>query len=314
MSLLQLRLSMLASVAALAAFLTFVFGLIILFYGPSTSIVGGVTWAVGLALIVTLLQWYIAPWLIKITMPMKELDSREYAWIHTFVENTCAKHGIKKPELFIVNDVTPNAFAFGRTKNNSNIAIHYGLLERLNKEEVEAVLSHEIGHIAHWDVAVITTASLVPRILYFLVLTFFAPRDEHGRPTITGIFASYIAAILVELVASLMVRWLSRTRELYADEFGSRTTGKPRHLENALAKIGYAFPAVAMERYKGMRQFYLADPVASAEVSQSISHQGNWIEKAMAEEKQKGVLFRLFSTHPPTYKRIENLRTLEKQL
>ncbi len=306
---------MLASVTALTAFMTFVFGLVILFYGPSTSVAGGIAWAVGLAVITTLLQWYIAPWLIKMMTRMTELDERQYDWIHRFVEKTASSNGIKKPKLYLVNDVTPNAFAFGRTKNNSNIAIHLGLLERLNKEEVEAVLAHEVGHVAHWDVAVITAASLVPRILYFLVLTFFVPRDEHGRPSITGIFASYIAAIAVELVASLMVRWLSRTRELYADEFSARTTKKPVHLETALAKIGYAFPAVATERYKGMRQFYLADPVNSAAVSQSISHEGNhWVEKAMVEEKGKGFLFRLFSTHPPTFQRIENLRKLEKQL
>jgi heat shock protein HtpX len=161
---------------------------------------------------------------------------------------------------------------------------------------------------------VITAASLVPRILYFLVLTFFVPRDDHGRPTITGMFASYIAAFVVELIASLMVRWLSRTRELYADEFSAQSTKKPRHMENALAKIGYAFPAVRTEKYEGMRQFYLADPVASAQVSQNISHEGHWIEKAMSEERGKGMLFRLFSTHPPTYKRIENLREMEKNL
>lgn len=317
-SLLKLRLSMLASVAALGAFLTFIFGLVIMYYGPTTSVVGGITWAVGLALITTLLQWYIGPWLIKMMTQMRELDEHQYKWIHEFVEATCKKHGIAKPKLYIVNDVTPNAFAFGRTKNNSNIAIHVGLLERLNKEEVEAVLAHEIGHVCHWDVAVITAASLVPRILYFLVLTFFVPRDDHGRPTITGIVASYIAAFAVELVASLMVRWLSRTREMYADEFSARATHKPRHLETALAKIGYAFPAVNVQKYEGMRQFYLADPVNSAaisqEVSQNISHEGHWIEKAMTEEKGKGMFFRLFSTHPPTYKRIENLRELEKNL
>ena len=119
------------------------------------------------------------------------------------------------------------------------------------------------------------------------------------------------------MIAGLMVRWLSRTRELYADEFSARTTKKPRHLETALAKIGYAFPAVSTERYKGMRQFYLADPVNSATISQEvagISHDGNWVQKAMAEEKEKGALFRLFSTHPPTFQRIENLRELEKHL
>ncbi len=305
---------MLFSVAALGAFLTFVMGLILLFYGPRTSVLGGVTWAVGLAVITTFIQWYVGPWLIKITMPMQELDRHHYAWIYEFVGATCKKHGINTPKLFLVNDVTPNAFAFGRTKNNSNIAIHIGLLERLNKEEVEAVLAHEVGHIAHWDVAVITTASLVPRILYFLVLTFFVPRDNNGNPTIVGLIASYAAAILVELIASLMVRWLSRTRELYADEFSAQSTKKPRHLENALAKIGYAFPQVHTEQYKGMRQFYLADPVNAVAASQNISHHGNWVEQAMQQERGKGFLFRVFSTHPPTFQRIENLRQLEKHL
>ncbi len=317
MSLLKLHLSMLASLAALGAFLTFVFGLVILFYGPSTSVVGGIAWAVGLAVITTLLQWYIAPWLIKMMTRMQELDERQYNWIHSFVEKTAAANGIKKPKLYFVNDVTPNAFAFGRTKNNANIAIHSGLLERLNKEEVEAVLCHEIGHVVHWDVAVITAASLVPRILYFLVLTFFVPRDENGRVTIVGMIASYVAAFAVEMIASLMVMWLSRTREMYADEFSAQSTRQPRHLESALAKIGYAFPAVATTQYKGMRQFYLADPVNSAAISQEIAsspQSGNWVQKAMVEEKAKGSLFRLFSTHPPTFQRIENLRELEKRL
>ncbi len=305
---------MLVSVAMLAALLTFVFGLIALLYGPSGDIGASLVFVIGLALVTTIIQWYIAPALIKWTMPMQELDKNEFAWIHTFVEKTCREHGIKKPKLYIVNDATPNAFAFGRTKNNSNVAIHVGLLQRLSKEEVEAVLGHEIGHIANWDVAVITAASMVPRILYFAVLVFFVPRDSRGGVSITGIIASYVAAILVEMLARLVVMSLSRTRELYADQFGARATGKPLVLANALAKISYAFPHVDTNTYKGMRQFYLADPIASAQVSQNISHEGHWVEKAMQSEKQRGALFRFFSTHPPTFERIENLRALEKQL
>ncbi len=314
MSLLKLRLSMLFSVAALGAFLTFVMGLVLLFYGPRTSVVGGVALAFFLAFITTIIQWWIGSWLIKLTMPMQELDRHQYNWIYEFVEATCKKHEVKTPKLYLVNDITPNAFAFGRTKNNSNIAIHIGLLQMLNKEEVEAVLAHEIGHVAHWDVVVITAASVVPRLLYFLVLLFFVPRDENGNTTFVGIIASYIAAFAVELIANLMVMWLSRTRELYADEFSALSTKEPKHLEKALAKIGYAFPQVQTEGYKGMRQFYLADPIKSVATSQNISHQENWIENAMGSEKKKGLLFRIFSTHPPTYKRIENLRELESKI
>lgn len=336
-SLFKLQTAMALTMTALFGFMIAVFGVIALLYGPRGSVVGTLIIAIVLAVIGTGIQWLIGPTLIKWTTRMRELEPKEYGWIHEFVEKTARQAGIQKPKLYLVSDGTPNAFAFGRTPNNSNIAIHAGLLNILNKNEVEAVLAHEIGHVKHWDVAVITLASIIPQVIYYAIVMFFTPRDENGNVSIIGWILTIIGAQLTAFIANLLVMYLSRTRESYADVFSAVTTKQPGHLRTALAKIAYGFPALnSTAEYSTRRAFYIADPIVGSEMAHKLHSKDlaneleqseakrradpiqidtqKEINKAMEWEKQRGGFLELFSTHPMAYKRIDALYEIEKDL
>ena len=265
---------------------------------------------------------------------MLTLTPRDY---QQSIFETAKQANIPKPKLYLVADGTPNAFAFGRTPKDSNIAIHTGLLQVLNKQEVEAVLAHEVGHVKHWDVAVITMASMIPQIIYYTIIMLFTPRDENGNVSIVGWILTIIGAQIVALISNLLVMYLSRTRELYADHFSAHLTKQPGHLRTALAKIAYGFPVLNnTEEYQMKRAFYIADPIAGSNTARAL-HSGELaeelrksehirrqepihidsqkeIDKAIEWEKRQGAVMEIFSTHPRAYKRIERLYEIEKEL
>jgi len=228
------------------------------------------------------------------------------------VQRLSAKARLPMPKLYIVNNPSPNAFAFGRTQSDSGIAVHAGLLRALGKDEVQGVLAHELGHINNRDVTVMTLASVLPVMLFYAFLIF--GRDENGR----GGIATILGAFVAQFIGQLLVMWLSRQREYLADEFSARLTGSPVHLMSALAKISYGQAAGAA---KGNSQsmvnaLYIAEPSGAkmnvAEIAGAINS-GN--ESALAEaieKEKKGGAMELIMTHPLTSKRLERLNRLRK--
>lgn len=329
MSLLKLKLSMLLTLALLLGTLTAIFGLILWYNGAKIGTVGGIIAVIGFSAIIAGLQWYIAPWMIKYFTRMREVDrgEAEYRWIHEMVEKIASKAGIPKPKIYLVQDGSPNAFAFGRTPSSSNIAIHTGLLNLLNKEEVEGVVAHEIGHIKHWDVAIITMASMVPLIVYYAIILFFARQNRDEQGGFGSVIAIWIGAFIAQMLSSLIVMQLSRTRESYADAFSAVVTGKPAALRTGLAKITYGFsPQTNAKSYQGMRAFYIADPINSTDLAKELEKSAEQkqregpakfspreIDHAIEWEKSRGWM-QFFSTHPYTYKRIAALNEIEKDI
>ncbi len=322
MALGALKAAMAFTMALLFGTLAAVFGIILWLAGPGVGIEAGLGMAAAFAVIVTGLQWYFAPSIIRFATRMRELKPSEYPWLHEILETHSKKAGVKKPRLYLVMDGTPNAFAFGRTKNNSNVAVHSGLLNTLTKEEVEGVIAHEVGHIRHWDVVVITVASMVPLLVYYAIVfagSMFLGR-ERERGTGGGMLAVWLGAYAAQFLSFLLVMHLSRTREYYADAFSAVSTGKPALLRSALAKIAYGFPQnVNPDAYRDKRAFYITDPVEGVEAAHAI-HRREAVgttktetEHAIEWEKQRG-FFELFSTHPMTYKRLEALKKVEEEL
>jgi heat shock protein HtpX len=261
-------------------------------------------------------QWYFGPNLIKWVTKARELRENELPELHQMVSKYANIAGIPKPKLFIVNEPSPNAFAFGRTQGSSNIAVHTGLLEILNKEELEGVIAHEVGHIKHRDVILMTLASAVPIVLYYAVI-LFSSRDERSPLGGIGVF---IGAIFAQFLGQILVMWLSRSREYYADAFSAYSTNNPSALMSGLAKISYQMmrvkPAAAG---KTMASFYISDP--SGEGKQSIHEiaaaiaSGNEAELVSAIEKEKGMgKMEFLMTHPLTGKRLEALLKIKKQI
>lgn len=298
----------------------------VLVFGLIAAVIGAIMYWSGVAgsgsvffwIIVSLAmiaaQWWMGPSIIKWATGAKELKQNDAPELFAIVSKLTGKAKLPMPKLYIVNNPSANAFAFGRTQKDSGIAVHSGLMAMLSKEEVEGVLAHEIGHINNRDVAVMTLASVIPVMLYYGVL-IFAPRsrDDHfGLGQILGAFAA-------QFIGQLLVMWLSRQREYFADEFSARLTNNPAGLMSALAKISYgAAGGKKAESGSMVRALYVAEPTGQAmnvsELTRAInSGNDTALAAAIENEKKKGG-FELIMTHPLTAKRLERLLKVKREI
>ena len=162
-----------------------------------------------------------------------------------FVERLCASRGLKVPRIGIIQSGTPNAFSFGRLRNDARVVVTSGLLEVLTPEESNAVLAHEIGHIEHWDFAVMTLAALAPLLLYqFYVYT----------ERISNVRVIAYTAYLCYLLSQFVVLLLNRTREYFADHYAAEVTRTPDTLSSALVKIAYGMVRAEGEYKRAMAE------------------------------------------------------------
>src|SRR5712692_8211121 len=134
------------------------------FVSPTTSLVLGL---VGAALII-LLQYALGPVIVRIASHLHYLAPGENRWLESKVGQLASQSGIPMPRLAISPDPTPNAFVFGRTQKSATLAVHQGLLQRLNEDEIEAVIAHELGHVKHRDFIVVTIISAIPLVAYLI--------------------------------------------------------------------------------------------------------------------------------------------------
>lgn len=284
-----------------------ILGLVLWFSGYSGS--AGLVLALVFSVVLVAIQWWFSPSILKFIMRLEEARPEGNEWLYSTVEKLTKDAGIPTmPKIYIVQNSTPNAFAFGRTQKSAGIAVHTGLLSLLDKSEVEAVLAHEVGHIKHRDMIVMTVASILPVMLYYIVIVLGARgRDdrEGGSPSIMV----FLGAMFARFLGTFLVLWLSRTREYYADEFSAHITKKPQSLMSALSKISYGISASPMEG-GAVRAFYIADPERSNTSIPGGSMSLSEIEAAVEQDKAHGFM-EIFMTHPLTSKRLLNLKKLE---
>jgi heat shock protein HtpX len=272
-----------------------IFALLLLYSGASGSAL--ILQALLFSLIFIFIQWYIGPGMIKLLTRMREIKEEEYPWLHSMVNELSREAGIPKPRLYLVQDLSPNAFAFGRTQGSAGIGVHLGLIRNLEKEEIRGVIAHEIAHIKHRDMIVMTIASALPIVLYFLVIAL-APRREEERASLAILI--YFGAIVARMIGQLVVLWLSRVREYFADSYSAYATKEPASLASALVKISQSAIALRPSRQaSALRAFYIADPFTKA----------GELEPGMEQK-----FLELFMTHPLVFKRIKNLKRIEEEL
>ncbi len=227
-------------------------------------------------------------------------DPVQYARLHNLVEGLCIASGLPKPRLYIVNDPAPNAFSTGRNPKHAAIAVTTGLLDTMNRVELEGVLAHELSHIKNYDVLIMTIAVTMVGIIavisdFFLRLTFWtAGGDERNDNNPLGfIFAifGFVLLIFAPLIARLMQFTISRRREYQADASGVQMTRYPPGLISALKKLE-------------------DDPRSVRTASKATAHL--WIEEPLDKESNRGhnKLNHLFDTHPPLEDRIRVLEAM----
>ncbi len=278
---LQLQIRMLV-VCFLMAFLDLAFLLIL-------SVIGIIFWyAVAITALTLGLQYYFCDKLLLWEMKAKELPKQNNSKLHHMVERLASEAGLPKPKIALVDWTMPNAFAIGRNPAHSVIVVTIGLLKTINSPELEAVLAHEVSHIKNGDTTIMTMAAFFSAIIYLIVSYLYSVAYSRNGFVIRPIYwLAYLLARVVWLISLLLVRALSRYRELSADRGAAILTGSSSHLASALIKIGTAKWSVTGNTKNAARTVN-ALFFTPARISD------------------------LFSTHPPLEKRLRQLMQLHK--
>jgi len=241
--------------------------------------------------------WYSDKIVLSMTraMPLEKRDNPE---LYRLVENLCITAGLPLPKIYLLNESQPNAFATGRDKNHAVIAITSGLLEKLERTELEGVIAHELSHIGNKDMLLDTALVILVGVVallsdWFLRISFWGGRRrresrEEGINAILILFG-ILAAILAPLVATLIRLAVSRRREFLADTIGALLTRYPEGLAQALEKIA-------------------SDPSPLRVANTSTAHL--YIENPFKGEQAHNWFLKLFMTHPPIEDRIKALREI----
>lgn len=268
-----------------------------------------------IAIGIFVLQFLLAPFFTDLTMKWfykAKFDQTIPDYLQKFINEACTQNNMKYPKIGIIDDGAPNAFTYGRTKNDARIVFTRGLLELLNEEEVKAVVAHEIGHAVHYDMLFMTVAQLVPLILYYIYEVFTSNMDDEdsGKLAIIGLIA-YVFYVISQYV----ILWLSRVREYYADSFAIEATRNPNALAEALVKIGYGLTTKTTKTAKMSASRPNALGIFDAKTSKSLivsSYDDGGVSKenikrAMRWEKWNvwAKWYEFSSTHPLISKRLE---------
>lgn len=253
--------------------------------------------------VIAVVQLFFADKIALFSMGAHEVDEAEAPQLHDMIGRLALQADLPKPKIAIVNSSIPNAFATGRSKNHAVVAVTTGILNQLSEPELEAVLAHELTHIINRDMLVMTIASFFSMVAALLArnLVWFGMfsgggygrrrSDNEGAAVLIALLASVVTYIL----SFLLIRALSRYRELAADRGSALITGAPQNLASALMRINNSIQHGAIPT----QDFRRAETVNAL-----------FIVPALRGES----LATLFSTHPSTEERVERLMEMQKQM
>lgn len=310
--------------ASMVGTLALIIGLSTLFFTVILSLTGtvSITWLLVFVLGFNILQWLIAPYLIDAIYRTRRISPSENPELHAMVERLSQRSGIRMPRLMMARIPVPNAFAYGSPIAGSRVAVTEGLMKTLEKEEVEAVIGHELGHLKHRDVQVMMFVSILPAIFYYIGYSFIISSMYGGRSREnSGGAAAIIGLISIFLywILTLFTLYLSRLREYFADRHSaSIVEDGSRKLSEGLAKIVYESGRMKKKmpqtgQLSSFKALFISDPDRAAADTQAIAQFGASDRKLVEEVLQKRVtgldrFLELFSTHPNIVKRLKALQ------
>lgn len=244
-----------------------------------------------------LVQYYFSDKIALYSMHGRVVTPDQAPELHAVVDRLCALTDAPKPRVAIADTDMPNAFATGRSPKRAILCVTTGLLRRLEPEELEGVLSHELAHVAHRDVAVMTIASFLGVLAGMITrMALYVRMGGRGRDNNAAVmfFAIVLVSAIVYALSFLLIRALSRYRELAADRAGAIVTGRPSALASALVKVTGEMgriPTRDLRQAEAFNAFFFTPAIA------------------------RGVsLSSLFATHPPLERRLEQLGKLAAEL
>jgi heat shock protein HtpX len=218
----------------------------------------------------------------------KQIQKKDNPRLYRIVENLAITEGLPTPKIYVMHDPAMNAFATGRDPKHAAVCATTGLLDKLEDNELEGVMAHELGHVKNYDIrvsmfafALVAVVSLMADVI--LHFTLFGGRRDNNSPII--MLAGLAAMIIAPLAAAMIQMSISRRREYLADATGALTTRYPEGLASALTKIGKK-GSVTQRANTSTAHLFFANPL------------------------KKGSLSHMFSTHPPIEDRVKKLRDM----
>lgn len=272
-----------AFIAALVALLDSLFAVV--------AIAGGLLFA----------QYFFSDRIALVAMRAREVTPEQEPRLHGIIDRLCATADMPKPRVAVAESDLPNAFATGRNQKRAVLCATTGIMNRLDNAELEGVLAHELSHVAHRDVAVMTIASflgvlagLVTRFAFYSEIFGGRRRGREGDQGTLIILAVILVSAVVYVISYLLIRALSRYRELAADRAGSHLTGRPSALASALTKVTGEISAIPTRDLRAVQAFnaFFFAPALGAQAN----------------------LATLLSTHPSLQQRLEQLARISNEI
>jgi heat shock protein HtpX len=261
--------------------------------------------AVVIAVTQALVSYYYSDSITLAVSGAEEVPRKEpFLDLHRVVENLAITAGIPKPKIYLIDDPSPNAFATGRDPKHASIAVTSGLLDKLNKDELQGVIAHEMSHIGNYDIRLMTIIVVLVGVValmsdFFLRWTWFGGgrrggNRDSGQLQLILLIVALVLAILAPLAATLIQLAISRKREYLADASGALLTRYPEGLAEALEVIAEDREPLRAAN-KATAHLYIESPFK---------------ENVEDSHGSRGWFAGLFDTHPPVEERIKRLRAM----
>jgi heat shock protein HtpX len=247
----------------------------------------GLTIALVMSIVMNFASYFFSD-KIALRMYRAQQVSREQApELYRILDYLCARDNIPMPKVYLIPEESPNAFATGRNPEHASVAVTEGARRLLNEDELTGVLAHEISHVKNRDILISSVAATLAGVIMWIAnmarfAAFFGggrDRDDEGGGALGGL----VTIIVAPIAAMLIQLWISRTREYQADASGAAVAGSPQGLASALQKLENYSKRIPMEASPSTAHMFIMHPFSGSS------------------------LMNLFSTHPPTQKRIERL-------
>ena len=294
--------------------------------------VSGLAIALPITLIFNIAAFFLSPYLMDLSqnwlyntrwVSLAEIESLSPETAKV-IQKVCKQKKLQQPRLGIIDDQNPTAFTYGSFPNSARLVVSQGLFTYLDDEEIATVYAHELGHIVHWDFAVMTLASTLVQITYLIYTTTQRMGRSGGNKAKDAAGTVAAVAYLFYIAGTYLLLYLSRTREYFADHFAAETTGNPNALSRALVKIAYGIleegqratePSSLLEGTRALG-IYDAKAATSTGTAYRISSEPEKIGRVFLWDifNPWAWWMELNSTHPLTGKRVRALSTYAEQL
>lgn len=262
------------------------------------QLVGGTSGAITALIfagIMNFLVYFFSHKLALMSTGAKPVTEQELPEVYSIVRTLAQRENMPMPKIYLIPSNQPNAFATGRNPNNAVVAVTSGIMEMMDRTELEGVLAHEMSHVRNRDILIASVAATIAAALSFIMRMAMwggLGGDRRRNDPISGVL--FLVSIIVAPLAAMFIQMaISRSREYEADRSGAEMTGSPLALARALGKLEAGTARIPMQVNPSTAQLFIADPL-----------------KAFGRDRRGGGLFRLFSTHPPIPERIARLEEM----